>query len=79
MGGPFRLSDAQMEQLRPFFWRSRGRPRVDDRRVLSGIIFVKKNGLQWKNAPTVYGPHKTLDNIRWSRMGLFGRPAQYSF
>ena len=54
MGGPFRLSDAQMEQLRPFFWRSRGRPRVDDRRVLSGIVYAKKNGLQWKDAPSVY-------------------------
>jgi hypothetical protein len=41
---------------------------VDDCRVLSGIIFVLKGGLRWRDAPPGYGPHKTLDNrfIRWS-------------
>jgi transposase len=64
-----------MERLRPFFPKSRGKPRVDDRRVLSGIIYIKKNGLQWKDAPAVYGPPKTLYNrfVRWSRMGVFAR------
>jgi putative transposase len=49
--------------------------RVDDRRVLSGIIYVIRNGLQWRDAPVAYGPHKTLYNrlIRWSRMGVFDR------
>ncbi|MBS0961339.1 transposase [Acetobacter thailandicus] len=34
-----------------------------------------RNGLQWKYAPKVYGPHKTLYNrfIRWSRLGVFDR------
>lgn len=75
MSGHLWLSDTQMERLRPFFPRSRGKPRVDDRRVLSGIIYVKRNGLQWKDAPSVYGPHKTLYNrfVRWSRMGVFAR------
>ena len=50
-------------------------PRVDDRRVLSGIIFVIRNGLRWRDAPKDYGPHKTIYNrfIRWSRMGVFNR------
>ena len=67
--------NAQMERLRPFFPKSRGMPRVDDRRVLSGIIYVQKNGLQWKDAPAVYRPPKTLYNrfVRWSRMGVFAR------
>ena len=71
----FWLSDEQMERLRPVFPKSRGRPRVDDRRVPSGIIHVQKNGLQWKDAPAVYGPPKTLYNrfVRWSRMGVFAR------
>ncbi|WP_407947353.1 IS5 family transposase [Phaeovulum veldkampii] len=75
MSGHFWLSDAQMERLRPFFPKSRGKPRVDDRRVLSGIIYVQKNGLQWKGVPAVYGPPKTLYNrfVRWSRMGVFAR------
>ena len=67
------LTDAQMERLRPFFPKSRGRPRVDDRRVLSGITFIQRNGLMWKHAPAAYGPPKTLHNRwkRWSRMGVF--------
>lgn len=67
------LTDAQIERLRPFFPKSRGRPRVDDRRVLSGIIFIQRNGLMWKHAPAAYGPPKTLYNRwkRWSRMGVF--------
>jgi transposase len=61
-----------MERLRPFFPKSRGKPRVDDRRVLSGIIYVQRNVLQWKDAPAVYGPRKTLFNrfVRWSLMGV---------
>ena len=73
MGELFWLTDAQMERLRPFFPKSRGKPRVDDRRVLSGIIYIQRNGLMWKHAPRDYGPPKTLYNRwkRWSRMGVF--------
>ena len=60
MSERFWLTDAQMELLGPFFPRSRGKPRVDDLRVLSGIIFMQRNGLMWKDAPREYGPHKTL-------------------
>ena len=38
------LTDEQMARLRPYFPKSHGKPRVDDRRVLSGIIFVNRNG-----------------------------------
>lgn len=43
--------------------------------MLSGIIYVNRNGLMWKDAPASYGPLKTLYNrcIRWSRMGVFAR------
>ena len=69
------LSEAQMERLRPFFPKSHGVPRVDDRRVLSGIIFINRNSLRWRDAPREYGPHKTLYNRwkRWSDMGVFAR------
>jgi len=69
------LTDEQMERLRPFFLKSYGRPRVDDRRVLSGIIFVNRNGLRWRDAPREYGSHKTFYNRweRWSAMGIFIR------
>jgi transposase len=36
--------------------------RSDDRKVLSGIIHVVRNGLRWRDAPAEYGPHKTLYN-----------------
>ena len=67
------LTDEQMARLQPFFPRSHGRPRVDDRRVLSGIIFVNRNGLRWRDAPREYGPAKTLYNRwkRWSDKGIF--------
>ncbi|WP_126621610.1 IS5 family transposase [Acetobacter orientalis] len=69
------LTDEQMGRLRPFFPKSHGKPRVDDRRVLSGIIFVNRNGLRWRDAPREYGPYKTLYNRwkRWSAMGIFIR------
>ena len=54
------LSVAQMRRIEPFFPRARGLPRVDDRRVISGIVTVLCHGLQWKDAPTRYGPPKTL-------------------
>ena len=66
MSDLFWLTDVQMERLQPFFPRSHGEPRVDDRRVLSGIVFVNRNGLRWRDALSAYGSHKTLYN-RWQR------------
>ena len=67
------LSKEQLERIKPYFPLPHGVPRVDDRRVISGIIHVLKRGLQWRDAPVEYGPHKTLYNrfIRWSEMGVF--------
>jgi len=69
------LSRAQMRRIEPHFPLSHGVPRVDDRRVISGIVFVIRNGLRWRDAPAAYGPHKTIYNrfIRWSRLGVFNR------
>ena len=67
------LSETQLDLIKPYFPLSHGMPRVDDRRVISGIIYVIRNGLRWLDAPAHYGPHKTLYNrfVRWSRMGVF--------
>lgn len=75
MSDHYWLSETQIERIKPYFPLSHGVPRVDDRRVLSGIIHVLKRGLQWRDAPAEYGPHKTLYNrfIRWSRLGVFDR------
>ena len=75
MGELLLLDEAQMSRIRPFFPLPHGVPRVDDRRVLSGILFVIRNGVRWRDAPAAYGPHKTLYNrfVRWSRLGVFDR------
>jgi transposase len=75
MSDLFCLSDDQLARLEPFFPKSHGKPRVDDRRVLSGIIFINRNGLCWRDAPSEYGPSKTLYNRwkRWSDKGIFAR------
>ncbi|CAA9574009.1 Mobile element protein [uncultured Synechococcales cyanobacterium] len=70
MSDQYWLTKAQLKRIEPFFPQTRGIPRMDDQRVVSGIIHVIRNGLGWRDAPTVYGPHKTLYNrfVRWSRM-----------
>src|SRR5664279_1146505 len=64
-----------IRRIEPFFPLSHGVPRVDDRRVISGIVFVIRNGLRWRDAPREYGPHKTVYNrfVRWSRLGVFNK------
>ena len=75
MSDLFWLNDAQMARLNPYFSKSHGKPRVDDRRVLSGIIFINRNRLRWRDAPKEYGPHKTFYNRwkRWSDKGIFAQ------
>ena len=75
MSGQFWLTAEQVERLKPHVPKPRGKARVDDRRVLSGILHVLRNGLRWQDAPAAYGPHKTLYNrfARWSRLGVFAR------
>ena len=43
--------------------------------MLSGIIFINRNGLRWRDAPREYGPHKTLYSRwkRWSEKGIFAQ------
>lgn len=69
-----------MARLEPCFPKSHGKPRVDDRRVLGGIICINRNGLRWRDAPAECGSHKTLYNRRkrWSDMGGLA-PVSISF
>ncbi|WP_298222038.1 transposase, partial [Acidocella sp.] len=45
------MSERRLARIAPCFPLSHGVPRVDDRRVISGIIYVIKHGLQWRDAP----------------------------
>lgn len=75
----FWFSDTQWARIEPFLpTDSRGKDRVDDRRVLSGIVHALKNGGRGADCPReVYGPKKTLYNrfVRWAepriREGIF--------
>lgn len=64
-----------MRRVEPHSPLSHGVPRVGDRRVISGIVFVIRNRLRWRVAPKDSGPHKTIYDrfIRWSRLGVFNR------
>lgn len=76
-GGLFWLSDEQWVRIERLFQRdTRGMPRVDDRRTLSGIIHALKSGGRWSGCPEpVYEPKKTLYNRfrRWAERGVWER------
>src|SRR3954469_9728329 len=69
----FWLTDEQFAKIAPHLPNdTRGKERVDDRRVISGIVHVLKSGGRWTDAPReVYGPKKTLYNrfVRWAAKG----------
>lgn len=60
MNGRRWLTQEQVGRLRQHSPKARGKSRVVDRQVPSGILHVLRNGLRWRDATAVYGPHKTL-------------------
>ena len=72
----FWLSDAAWAAIEPHLPHGKpGKPRVDDRRVISGILHMLKTGGRWRDVPPEYGPQTTIYNRynRWSRRGLWQR------
>ncbi len=69
----FYLTNEQISTIKQYFPKSRGKARVSDKKVISGIIYILKNGLRWLDAPKAYGSHKTLYNryIRWSKLNVW--------
>ena len=69
----FWLGDAQWAAIEPLLPRLGGKPRVDDRRVISGILHRFREGLRWRAVPAAYGPRTTLFNRfnRCSQRGLW--------
>ena len=70
----FWLTDTQFLKIAPHLpTDTRGKPRVDDLRVISGIVHVLKSGGRWIDAPPDYGPKKTLYNryVRWAAKGVW--------
>ncbi len=60
MDVPLMRNPAQMRRIEPYFLLLQGIPQVDDRGIMSDMIFVIRNGLRWRDAPSAYGPHKTI-------------------
>ncbi len=74
MRDEFWLGDGAWASIEPLLPQNQpGARRVDDRRVISGIIHVLKSGCRWKDAPAVYGPPTTIYNRfnRWSTRGIW--------
>ena len=70
------LSDDQWAKIEPFLLADvRGKERVDDRRVLSGIWHLIKSGCRWCDLPPEYGPPTTIYNrfARWAERGVWER------
>src|ERR1700685_4147394 len=72
----FWLGDEQWSRIQPLLPTDvRGKDRVDDRRVISGIVHVIKSGCRWIDCPPEYGPSKTIYNrfVRWAERGIWER------
>ncbi|NIA72550.1 IS5 family transposase [Pelagibius litoralis] len=70
----FWLSEEEWARIEPYLPRGRrGAHRVDDRRVISGIIHMLKTGARWRDCPRDYGPYTTIYNRfnRWSKQGVW--------
>ena len=70
----FWLSDEQWNRIEPQLPTDvRGVERVDDRRVISGIVHVLKSGCRWCDCPPEYGPPTTIYNrfVRWAERGVW--------
>ena len=76
MADHFWLSAAQWTVIEPHVPKVyTGKRRVDDRRVISGIVHRLRDGCRRRTLPDVYGPYTTVFNRynRWSRRGLWQR------
>jgi len=73
MSDVFLLTKQQLNRIKPYFPVSHGVPRVDDVRVISGIIYVIRYGLQWKDAPKVRTRHSTTGLCAGAGRGFLTR------
>jgi transposase len=76
MSGSEWLSDEAWAAIEPQLPKGRpGAHRVDDRRVISGILHVLRSGCRWRDRPPEYGPATTIYNRynRWSARGIWNR------
>lgn len=72
----YELTDGEWSIIEPLLPnKPRGVPRVDDRRVLNGILWRFRTGSPWAEIPDRYGPSTTCYNrfVRWRKAGVWDR------
>jgi transposase len=72
----YELSDFEWGVIEPHLPNKvRGVPRVDDRKVLNGILWRFRTGSPWADVPERYGPSTTCYNrfVRWRKAGVWDR------
>jgi transposase len=72
----YELTDREWSIIAPLLPnKPRGVPRVDDRRVLNGILWRFRTGSPWAEIPERYGPPTTCYNrfVRWRKAGVWDR------
>ena len=53
----YELTDYEWKAIKPFLSnKTRGIPRVNDRRVLNGIFWFLRSGAPWRDLPQTFGP-----------------------
>lgn len=70
----YELTDFEWTAISPFLPnKSRGVPRVNDRRVLNGIFWILRSGAPWRDLPEGFGPYTTCYNrfVRWRMAGIW--------
>lgn len=75
------LTDAQWERLQPLLppqtpqKRHRGRPSIDHRTIINGILWISKTGAPWRDMPERYGSWKTVSSrfYRWRAQGIWDK------
>lgn len=69
------LNNLEWRAIQPFLPKSRGIKRVDDRRVLNGILWRLRTGRSWAAIPEHYGPPTTCQArfVRWRDAGVWSR------
>ena len=57
----YELADYEWSVIRPILPnKPRGVPRVDDWRILHGILWVLRSGAPWRDLPESFGPDDKL-------------------
>jgi len=74
----YELTDEQWQRLQPLLPPQKaktGRPALDHRRIVNGILWVLRSGAPWRDLPERYGPWQTVATrfYRWRKAGIWDR------